>query len=251
MYAQVNNEGNQFQLLEEIIDHCKNHTAVPISEGMIQSASSDEKPKVTMRGWELLVKFKDQLLDWIPLKDLKESNPIKLGEYAVTNHIVKEPALKWWVHKVLHWWNHIISQVKTHYWCTTHKFGIKLPHSVKEALKINEETGTGFWKKVINKEMAKVKVTWKVHEGHIPEQVQNGNVSELQSCQEFGCHCIINVKMDFTCNCHFVAGGHTTETPSSITYSSIISCDSVRLAFLITTLNSILSCNLKNAYLNA
>ena len=24
-----------------------------------------------MRGWELLVKFKDQLLDWVALKDLR------------------------------------------------------------------------------------------------------------------------------------------------------------------------------------
>ena len=64
---------------------------------------------------------------------------------------------------------------------------------------------------------------------------------------------VFNIKMDFTHKCHFVAGGHTTETPSSITYLSIISRESVHLAFLIAALNSIdiLSCNLKNAYLNA
>jgi hypothetical protein len=59
--------------------------------------------------------------------------------------------------------NRIISKVKSHYWRTTHKFGIKLPHSVEEALEIDRVTGTDFWRKAINKEMAKVKIAWKTH----------------------------------------------------------------------------------------
>jgi hypothetical protein len=57
--------------------------------------------------------------------------------------------------------------------------------------------------------------------------------------------------MDLTRKARFVAGGHTTETPSSITYSSIISRDSIRIAFLITTLNDfdIMACDISNAYL--
>jgi hypothetical protein len=46
--------------------------------------------------------------------------------------------------KVLWWQNRIISKVKLRYWRTTHKFGICLPHSVEEALKIDDETGNGF-----------------------------------------------------------------------------------------------------------
>jgi hypothetical protein len=43
-------------------------------------------------------------------------------------------------------WNRIISKVKLRYWSTmTHKFGIHLLHSVEEALKIDEKTGTDFW----------------------------------------------------------------------------------------------------------
>jgi hypothetical protein len=37
-----------------------------------------------------------------------------------------------------------------------------LPHSMEEALKINEETGTDYWWHVIDKEMSKVKVAWKI-----------------------------------------------------------------------------------------
>ena len=46
MHTQVNDEGNQFQILEEIVDHHKNHNAVPISDGMIQSTNGMEKPKI-------------------------------------------------------------------------------------------------------------------------------------------------------------------------------------------------------------
>ena len=53
--------------------------------------------------------------------------------------------------------------------------------------------------------------------------------------------------MDFTRKAKFVAGGHTTEAPSAITYLSVVSRDSVWLAFMIAALNGldIMSCNLE------
>ena len=35
----------------------------------------------------------------------------------------------------------IISKVKTKYWRTTHKYGVRLPHNATEALQINKEMG--------------------------------------------------------------------------------------------------------------
>ena len=60
-----------------------------------------------------------------------------------------------------------------------------------------------------------------------------------------------DVKMDFTRKARFVAGGHTTDTPRSITYSSVVSRDSMRLAFLIAGLNDldVLAGDVTNAYL--
>jgi hypothetical protein len=71
--------------------------------------------------------------------------------------------------------------------------------------------------------------------------------------QEIDCHIIFDIKMDLTRKARFVAGGHTTETPMSITYSSVVSRDSVRIAFLIAALNDldIMACDVSNAYLNA
>ena len=67
------------------------------------------------------------------------------------------------------------------------------------------------------------------------------------------CHMIFDVKMDFTCKARFVAGGHVTDPPTSITYSSVVSRDSVRIAFLIAALNDleILGADVGNAHLNA
>ena len=50
-----------------------------------------------------------------------------------------------------------------------------------------------------------------------------------------------------------VAGGHMTTLPSSLTYSSVVSRDSVRIALTIAALNglSTLACDIQNAYLTA
>ena len=36
----------------------------------------------TTQGWKLKVLWKNQLESWIPLKDLKESNPVEVTEFA-------------------------------------------------------------------------------------------------------------------------------------------------------------------------
>ena len=68
-------------------------------------------------------------------------------------------------------------------------------------------------------------------------------------------HMIFDVKMDgkFTRKARLVADGHKTDAPSSITYSSVVSRDSVRLGLLIASLNDldVVTCDIGNAYLNA
>jgi hypothetical protein len=139
MYAQVDDEANTCQLLSEIVDHTKDRTVIDVSDGMITSRNGNVKPKITMKGWWLVVIWKDQFTSWVPLKDLKASNPVELAEYAVVNHKVLEPAFKWWVSDMFCKQNCIISKVKKKYWRTTHKFGIKLLYSVEEALEINSD----------------------------------------------------------------------------------------------------------------
>jgi hypothetical protein len=100
MYSQIDDEGHTYQLMDEIIDHQKDGTAVSKGEGS----------RMTTKGWKLLVQWKDKTLNWIDLKDLKESNPIETAEYAVANQISDEPAFAWWVRKVLRRRDRILSR---------------------------------------------------------------------------------------------------------------------------------------------
>jgi hypothetical protein len=125
---------------------------------------------------------------------------------------------------------------------------------VEEALQIDELTGTTFWFDAIKKEMEKVKVAFEFCEDWTPEQIRQGLARKnFVGYQEISCHMVFDVKMDLTRKARFVAGGHMTETPASLTYSSVVSRDSVRIAFLIAALNDldIMSCDIGNAYLNA
>ena len=46
----------------------------------------------TTTGWKLVVRWKDQYEAWRPLKDLKESHPIEVAEFATTRGIADRPA---------------------------------------------------------------------------------------------------------------------------------------------------------------
>ena len=59
--------------------------------------------------------------------------------------------------------------------------------------------------------------------------------------------------MDFTRKVRFVVGVHINDTPTSLTYSSVVSRQSRKIAFLIAALNDldIIACDIGNDYLNA
>ena len=66
------------------------------------------------------------------------------------------------------------------------------------------------------------------------------------------CHMIFDVKMeDFRRKSRLVAGGHMTDTPAAITYDSVVSRESVRLALMLAALNALeVKCgDVMNAYI--
>ena len=83
-----------------------------------------------------------------------------------------------------------------------------------------------------------------------------GDKSQLPpGYQEVGCHMIFDINMgeNFRRKARMVAGGQNTETPAALTYASVVSRDSVRIALNIAALNNlkILVCDIQNAYLTA
>ena len=105
--------------------------------------------KITTRGWSFLVEWKDGSADWISLKDLEASYPVHVDEYAVANNTEDKPALAWWSKVVLRKRNRNISKVKSRYWNTTQKFGIRLPKTVTGAFELDRLNGNDLWRKGI------------------------------------------------------------------------------------------------------
>jgi hypothetical protein len=253
LYAQMDEDGISHALLNEIIDHRKDETAITRENGFTLSRYGARTPKRTTKGWELCVEWRNGDTSWIPLKDLKDTNPVELAEYAVANKISDEPAFAWWVPKTIKHRERIVNKLKKKYWRTEYKFGIRLPKTVEEALEIDRQTGTEHWAKALRKEMVKVAVAIKPKEGVVPNDVRTGKVSDMIGFQEIKCHVIFDVKMDLTRKVRFVAGGHLTQADGSLTYSSVVSRDSVRISLVLAAANGleILSCDVGNAYLNA
>jgi hypothetical protein len=188
------------------------------TDGYIITETGQRRNKRTTKGWELLVEWKDGSVTWIPLKDLKETNPVEVAEYAIANRIKHEPAFAWWVNTVIRRRERIVAKMQKKYWRTEYKFGVRLPKTVDEALQIDKMTGTDHWERAIKKEMSKVNIAYnKAKEGVTPEDVRQGKVMDMRGFQEIKCHIVFDVKMDFTRKARFVAGGHMTQPAASIT----------------------------------
>ena len=91
--TQVDEDGHKQMMLDEIIDHRSTDQAIKKEDGYVYNYYIESKRrKKTTRGWELCVQWKDDLLAWIPLKDMKDGFPLKISHYAISKSIGDEPA---------------------------------------------------------------------------------------------------------------------------------------------------------------
>ena len=244
IYTQVDEDGHDVLSLEEIIDHEATEEAVPKEHGFYTDRNGQKKRVKTTKGWHMLFKFKDGTTSWFQLKDVKDDFMIQIAEYAVTAGIAEEPAFAWWVPYTIKKRDRIVKAQATRYARTTSKYGIEIPHSVDEAFALDKANGNTFWTDAIKKEMGVVEKAFKV---------LNKGAAKPVGYQQIKCHLVFDVKMDFTRKARFVAEGFRTDPPASITYASVVSRESVRIAFLLAALNDLdlLAADCEGAYLNA
>ena len=98
---------------------------------------------------------------------------------------------------------------------------------MEEVLELDRKSNADYWAKAIAKENKRVKVSWHAMDGVTPNDVRDGKVKGLTGYQEIKCHMIFDVKMDFTRKVRFVARGDLTTATPDVTYSSVVSRDSV------------------------
>jgi hypothetical protein len=187
------------------------------------------------------------------------SNPVDLAAYLQTNRLDREPPFDVWVLDLLVQCEPIVAAAKKNkkkYWQTTHKFGFCMPTSVNEALVIDHEEGNSLWRDAIEKAMRPTFEKWIVLGGVIGDGTIAHACSKhyLVGYQEIKCHMVFDIKVEnLVRKVRFVAGGHTTETPATMTYSSVVSRDSVCIAFLLASVEGlkVWAADVVSAYLNA
>jgi len=172
------------------------------------------------------------------------------------SEIDHEPAFNWWVRQVLKRRDRIVSQVKGRaklskearakkYTKRTQKFGIEVPRTVEDAVRLDKENGNTLWQDAIAKEMTSVRFGFRTLKDG--EKVPVG-------FKFIRCHMIFDVKMeDFRRKARLVAGGHMTEVHPSITYASVVSRETVRIALTLAALNQmdVKTADIQNAFIKA
>ena len=126
-----------------------------IDGGLIGGASLKADAFVTMKngvkrrcqttqGWQLLCQWKDGSTNWVALKDMKQSYPVQVAEYARANRIDDEPAFAWWTQFTLRKRDRILAKTKTKYWQRTHKFGLRIPKTVAKLRRLMQRMSTPY-----------------------------------------------------------------------------------------------------------
>ncbi|KAL7474135.1 LOW QUALITY PROTEIN: hypothetical protein ACHAW6_000128 [Cyclotella cf. meneghiniana] len=231
LYAQCISDGNQYMMLDTIVYFRKNPNVAISWNDQVKIINGKKVVSCSTHGWELCCEWKDGSASWQKLSNLKESHPLQVAEFALAVGIASEPAFNWWVTWVFKKRDHIISLFNTRYHKQTHKFGIEIPKTVEEAYTIGKATGTTFWRDAIKLEVKNVCVAFDI--------LPNGVVPPSDH-QYMKCHMIFDIKMeDFCCKAQLIARGHMTKAPSTLTYASVMSRETVHIALLVTVLNDI------------
>ena len=245
LWQQCDEDGGFTKVFKGISSHRKHKSAIDKENGWYSTENNVKKRRITTKGWDFLIDWSDGTQSWLPLYNIKQSNPIEAAEYAVSKGLSEEPAFAWWVKYVLKKRSHFVSKLKTVVRDKQLKFGLKVPKSVKEALAIDAENNNDYWDKAIKKELGNVIIAFKLLEDDEPIPIGSTKIPY---------HFVFDVKFDLTRKARLVAGGHRhPNVPSYECYSSVASRETVRLAFLLATMNrlKILVADIGNAYLNA
>ena len=138
LFSQVEQYGKRFLLFDTIIDSRTDNTQTKERGYFIHMSNGKKRSRETTKGWEVCIQWKDGSSNWNQVKDVKESFLVQLSEYAVLNQIAYEPAFAWWIKKLLKKIDRIICKTARKYWQKTHKYGLLIPHTVKEAIEIDK-----------------------------------------------------------------------------------------------------------------
>jgi hypothetical protein len=227
LYSELDADGERWYSFDSIVGHKKG-----------EGGSGKTK------GWLLEILWNEGYTTWETLSAMRDMNMPKCAEYAMQHGLADEPAFKFWVKHAIKKRARLIKQVYKRKRMNKFKYGIEVPNTVGQAYALDEKNGNSLWRDAIAKEMENVMVAF---------EIKNPGEKPPDGYGEIPIRMIFTIKMDFTRKARLVAGGHTTKPPETLTYASVVSRDSVRLAFLIAKLNDLemVMTDIGNAFLYA
>ena len=124
----------------------------------------------------------------------------------------------------------IINKVATRQTKATHKYGIEVPRNITHALQIDRNNNTTFWRDTIALEMKEVRVG---------VNILNDGAKPRPGYTFIPHYMVFDMKMDLRRKDRLVANGSSSNPPGLLIFASVDSRDSVRIMFLIVTLNGL------------
>jgi len=89
-FAQIDDDGNRFVLLDSIVDHRTDGTELQHDDAFVTSRNGGRRRKMTTKGWEILLQWKDGSTTWEKMKDVKMHTqynwPNTLGSVTFWKH---------------------------------------------------------------------------------------------------------------------------------------------------------------------
>ena len=224
-----------------------------------------ESPDLTKADWDVLfidkyvarkcdngsteIIFKVQWLggdkSWVKMSDLRLHDPLLVLRYGLRHKITRKPGWEWVENFVNN--DQELSQINHAYKVSkeiSYKFGVQVPNSTQDALRLDSLSEEKLWHKAIEAELQQINEyeTFRILEENEP--IPPGY-------KRIPYHCVYDVKFDGRRKCRLVAGGHRTDPPKEDIFSGVVSMEAVRLGFILARLNGLMVCagDVGNAFL--
>jgi hypothetical protein len=119
-----------------------------------------------------------------------KSNPVEVAEYAATKILLNKPSFIWWAPHVLQKRTRIVAAVNKRYHKQTTKFGIEVPNSWDDCVKLDKENDNTLWKDTLRKEMKNLRIAFKILNGEesVPPNLPRDSLSYDIRCQDGWVH---------------------------------------------------------------
>ncbi len=126
------------------------------------------------------------------------------------------------------------------------KFGVRVPRTIQEAIKLDELNGNDLWKAASKTELGKL------YEYNAFKSLGT-SLATPQGHTKICCHMVFDVKQDGRCRARFVAGGHMMDGGGDTYYSSVVSLRGMHMIVFLAELNDLelAAGDISSAYLEA